>query len=368
MGVFFVYRDPYAGPTGKRVRPLQADTILEWFRRHWDEPAQGEDEDAWHGSAARWVEDRFGFDVYGLWSIFAAVREFALPPPETDERLAEYLSKYLYVEGSVRASPRTIQAHTNDDELELIYYFLDESFARDHPECTAYLLREDWRLPGATGDRPFAPGIDVPELPPGGSGEGTTYLVFLAPHAYLYYEDMSRDQPLRIEGLRLAGLGDYLREAAPDREWPLELRLLRLAACRERGDWLRAAFDRAAGLPIDQLKAFDRDRTNWPSARQVGLAGDILIGTPERAEAELEAFLRIVPRYVLERGHRERDRWPMSMAVDRHLVQFGIRPFGSYFEGLYHQWILFDDRWAGENEPLARSLLRYAGRWDVLSA
>jgi hypothetical protein len=366
LSLFFVYRSPYAGPTGKLVRRLDADTILEWFRRSWDVAARGQDEDEWATSAMKWVEAELGFDVYDLWSIFAAVPELALSPPESDDQLADYLSKYLGVEGSVFVSPRAIQAHTNDDELELVYYLFDEPFAREHPERTAYLLHEGWRLPAATGDRPFSPDIDVPELSWGGSGEGTTYLVFLAPHPRLYFEDISRDQPRRIEGVRLPDLGDSLRGAGPAPDWPLELRLLRLAACRAGGDWPRAAFDRAVGLPLDQLKAFDRNRTDWPSARKMGLAGDILIGSPERAEAELEAFLRLVPPFVLERGHRERDQWPSSIALDRHLVQFSIRPFGSYFEGLYHQWILFDDRWAGKNEHLAQSL-RYSSRWDVLS-
>ena len=179
---------------------------------------------------------------------------------------------------------------------------------------------------------------------------------------------MSRDGPRRIEGIRLPELVDYLRDARPDPDWPLELRLLWLAARRDRKEWPRAAFDRAVELPLDQLKVFDRDRSRYPSARVQGLAGDFLVGPPDRANADLEAFLRIMPPYVFEKGHRERNLWPSHIAVDPHLVQFSIRPFGSYFKGLYHQWILFDDRWAGENEDLACSLLRYAGRWDVLSA
>ena len=34
---------------------------------------------------------------------------------------------------------------------------------------------------------------------------------------------------------------------------------------------------------------------------------------------------------------------------------------------LYHQWVFFDDLWAGAHPELANSVLRFAARWDVLS-
>jgi hypothetical protein len=199
MGVFFVYRDPYAGPTGKRVCRLDADTILEWLRRSWNLAACGDDEDEWLDSAHRWVKAEVGFDVYGLASFFACIPELALSPPESDEQVADYLSKYLRDEGAVLISPQTIQGYTNDDTLEMAYYLFDERFARDHPESTAYLLHEDWRLPAVGGDRAFTPDIEVTELLPRGSGPGTTYLVFLAPHPRQYFEDPTPDLPRRIE-------------------------------------------------------------------------------------------------------------------------------------------------------------------------
>ena len=34
---------------------------------------------------------------------------------------------------------------------------------------------------------------------------------------------------------------------------------------------------------------------------------------------------------------------------------------------LYHRWIFFDDLWAAAHPELAKAILTYAGRWDVLS-
>jgi hypothetical protein len=360
--VHFVYRTPYAGPTGKHIRRLEADSILDWFRRVWNLASRGDDEDEWTLSARDWVKAEFGHDVYGLWSIFAAAREFALPTPETDDRLAEYLSKYLGVESSVLVSPHAIQAWTNDDEMELAYYFFDDAFARDHPGRTAFLLHEDWRLPVASGSRPFATGIALPALRPGGDGSGATYLVFRNPGVQLF-EEFWRDPPRRIEGVRLPDLRDYLLHAKPDTEWPIELRLLRLTACqpRLRRPWLLEALDEANRTPLGFLK---QDMTSVVhTIVKDALPDRPLLGPVDEARAQLDAYRQS----VLNRRRPSR-RWsrqePIDLvAIDEHIAQFGFYPGG----GTYHQWILFDDLWAGEHEHLAQSLLRFESRWDVLS-
>ncbi len=359
MSISFVYRTPYAGPIGKHIRRLEADSILDWFRRVWTHAALGEDEDEWNRNAMAWVEADFGYDVYGLSSIFAAAREFALPPPETDNQLAEYLSKYLYVESSVLISPHAIQAYTDDDEMELAYYFFDDQFAREHPEHTAYLLYEDWRLPVSSGSRPFVSSIEPPELQPMGTGSGTTYLLFQNP-GIQYFDELWRDPPRRIEGVRLPDLRDYLQQAEPDADWPIELRLLRLSACQSRlcRSWLLEALDEVTRTPLSFLK---QDMTSVvPTILKDALPDRPLLGTVEEAKAQLDTYREV----ALSRSSRPCHQKPNNLvALHEHIAQFGIYPGG----GPFHQWILFDDLWAGEHEHLAQSLLRFAARWDVLS-
>ena len=61
--ICFVYRCSSEGVYGKHVRWLSDGTVLDWFRRGWDEAAA--DPDAW-------LRAELGVEVYGLASIFEA--------------------------------------------------------------------------------------------------------------------------------------------------------------------------------------------------------------------------------------------------------------------------------------------------------
>ena len=53
--------------------------------------------------------------------------------------------------------------------------------------------------------------------------------------------------------------------------------------------------------------------------------------------------------------------------ISDHIAQMCLHVGNWFGKDLYHQWILFDDLWAGANADLAEGVLRYAKRWDVLS-
>src|SRR3954447_1199909 len=173
MSVYFVSRSHYEGPSGKHVKVLEADSVLSWFQSVWERAKAAED-------IYLWVIDELGCDVYGLDSIFEAARDESLPPPGTDRTLGSYLEEHLYVEGGFLFEPHALQVLTNDDEIELAYYFFDDHFLKDNPGRAAYLLHEDWPLPTTSSVEPFRPLIDTKEIDPPGDGEGATYLAFLA--------------------------------------------------------------------------------------------------------------------------------------------------------------------------------------------
>jgi UV DNA damage repair endonuclease len=50
-----------------------------------------------------------------------------------------------------------------------------------------------------------------------------------------------------------------------------------------------------------------------------------------------------------------------------HLLQLCLHTGICFGRDVHHQWIFFDDLWAGANPDLADGILRYAQRWDVLS-
>lgn len=89
-GVVFVYRSHYEGLLGKRVRRLPDRTVLDWFRRGWAAAADPATD------LEAWVATELGGHVYGLASIFDAVREHELPTPTTAEELGAALARHLY--------------------------------------------------------------------------------------------------------------------------------------------------------------------------------------------------------------------------------------------------------------------------------
>src|SRR4051794_3979393 len=91
-GIWFVYRSHYEGVLSKRVRRIEAPSILAWFQEKIADP---------RGSATpRDVADvDLGGSVYGFGTLLAAAREHKLAAPKSAAGLRAMLNKHLYVEG-----------------------------------------------------------------------------------------------------------------------------------------------------------------------------------------------------------------------------------------------------------------------------
>lgn len=314
----FVYRTHYEGPLSKRVRRLPDASVLAWFQRGWRAAADGRhDIDAW-------IEAELGGAVYGLATVFTYARDSGAPPPASWRELGDVLRAHLYYESDLRVDAHSVRVHTDDDEVELPYFFFDDTLAAARPDRVAYLLHDGWPLPET------AAGPDAPA----GAGAAT--------HAVLltFYDSDSIcwQPPFTFPGVRLPGLAAHLRAASPDdgADWPEELVVLR-----------------ALVAPADESIAPALRRCNhWPSY--------------ERAPGELRGehraaheFALRAPPVTLAGDGRDPDR--TLLRTSDHLAQMAIHMDG--FFG-YQQWFLFDDRWVRGNEDLARSLLHYAAEWD----
>ncbi|WP_432865146.1 hypothetical protein [Microbispora rosea] len=98
--VYFVYRSVYEGPSGRLVRHFPDATVLDWFRRVWDDAASQD--------AYKWVERELGANVYGLHTIF----ETGLPAPRTHGELRRILKEHLYVERTLRVDRHSVRVLT----------------------------------------------------------------------------------------------------------------------------------------------------------------------------------------------------------------------------------------------------------------
>ena len=313
--MIFVYRSHYDGPMSKRVRVRPDSSVLAWFQRGWYE----RDHD-------QWLESELGEDVYGLHSIFDDAREHDLAVPRTWDDLLRLLREHLYVEGELRADDRNLRVLTDDDEVALAYYFLDDTAVAAAPDRTAYLVHPQWPLPSATTDAAgFTPPVPVAAAAPDAGGQGATYVVLLT-----YYDgDSIGCTPSRVfPGVRLPDLPGRLRAVEPAADWPAELRVLRAMAT---DDSVEAALARANRWPL-----FALDEAPWPE------------------EVDVDEVLR-------KELPKSRDPDRSLLTVDEHLAQLAMHV--DEFFG-YQQWYLFDDVWAAGHPELAASLLRYAIDWD----
>lgn len=338
-GLTFVYRSHYDGPLSKRVVHLPHTSLLAWFREGWAAP-----------DPRAFVRESLGGSVYGLASAFERARELGVPAPATHAALMAHLDAHLYVEGEIRHDDHMLRAVTDDDEVGLAYFFFDAHAVAEHADALAYLLHEDWPLPGEADPRggAFDPGLELPVLRPAGDGDGATYVVL----GTFYDSDSMPGGSFVLPGVRLPGLCEHLRRCVPEpmpptdwgyvAPWPLELRLLR-GLVHDGEATLGPALARLRDYPIESL--------GQRSTRE--------LGTDAHARAVID-FTEAAAALSPNSGDAALTRIELAEHIAQ-VAQHVSRSFG------YQQHFLFDDRWAAAHPALARSLLHYGLRWDPLA-
>lgn len=355
MGVYFALRTHYDYPTGKYLRYFPGDdTVLSWFQRHWIGKSQD------NGESSAFADEILGCSVYGFASLFESLAEHDLNVPKTMRQLSAILHRYLYVEGEVRTSANAIQVLTDDDELELAYYFFDDTYVAQKPEKAAFLLHEDWRLPPLTeptvGRVPTV-STGVTSLASGAKGPGNVYCVFLT-----FYDSASLtdiEGSYRIAGIVLPQFVDYLRENVPDEEWLPELKLLRsltVSATEKRAPskTLGEIVTEAGGFPLSELNY----ASDWSGLGQSDPATD-------RKKID-RLVAKIQPERALLSGTDS------LVQAEEHIAQLCLHT-STLFHGsddgtkLFTRWIFFDDIWLRAHPALGKAILRFGTRWDVLT-
>ncbi|GAA3810095.1 hypothetical protein GCM10022226_33110 [Sphaerisporangium flaviroseum] len=326
--MYFVSRWREESPFSKRVVTVPDTTVLGWFQRGWNR----DDPEAW-------IDSELGGDVYGLDSIFDAARKRNLPRPESIDVLRELLHEHLWVEGDddfIRLGDHALRVRTDDDEVDLAYYFIDDETAAASPERLTFLLHDTWPLPtgAAASGAVFSHGVPVRTVrlaPPGPESVFSVRLCWESPDGH---RNLDLAGALAFPGLTLPDLAAHLRgvDGPGAHRWPHDAQLLRALVAPGEED-IAPAMERYA--------------------RMDGYA-------PSPASIDRELTHKEIHRETLEMLHPERPaksliRWETHIAqVARYIDEF----FG------FDQWFVFDTRWAAAHPDLARSLLRYAASWD----
>jgi hypothetical protein len=337
LGIYLTYRHPGAGPLGKRVARLGADTVLGWFQRAWARALAARD----HAEFDEWLLPELGGAVYGLGSLFSAARQHGLGAPTSVETLGELLGEHLHTEGSFYLDEHTLCVHGDDDEMGLAYYFFDEAYARANPDRVAFLIHDEPRLPDSVGDGGYEPPADVPlSLLPEAEGQGATYACFVAYYSTFQSRIFDNPRPLVARGVRLPEFADYLRSAEA-RGWPFELRLLRALASDGRS--LGETLCEASRYPL----------------RRMG--GEIWRAPDDDAAAARREFEAVAP------GLTDATSPPADARTRLELGEHVAVLCADVGVGYFHLWIVFDDLWASAHRDMASSLLRHVAGWDVFA-
>jgi hypothetical protein len=351
MTVYFVERSFYQRPNGHSLSRVEADSVLSCFRSLW----------------GREPDPNLG--VPFLRHVLELAHRGELPAPQTMEELADQVNNCVY-DPQILVTDHTLQVLSDDDEIEYASHVFDDHYrAAVPPHYTALLLHDDWRLPASAAAKGrFTPAIDAAPLLPKGRDEGTTWFVLQTVEETSCLSEMR--YPMRIDGVRVPQLCNYLAESTPapgppgGMDWPWELHLLRTQV--PDGDisaaGLRLALERTNALHVKEL---DRLGDGYGA----GMEGDLASARRDLAEQLAR----------LEEARKTRQlAWPSdpSLSViqaEEHLAQLCLNTtapnaqYGGRYE-MYHQWIFFDDLWATAHPDLANGLLRYASRWDLLSS
>lgn len=359
MPVYFVYRCHYGAPNEKHLRRFEYDTVLEWVRAIWRE---FDNDDAAYAYARELLG---GLNVYSFGSLF-----YTRPGdgssagrPETMEAVHEWFQS-MY-DPTIEAGPHHVQILTDDDEIDMAVLICDDHYRAENPGKVDFLLLPDWELPGGASDGPppDLSAIRTEAAEPRGEGDGVLYVFREEAQSDNLRDKNAYDHANCVPGLRVPDLARHLLCApeTEDQEYALG----------EVRDFLTELLANPTGDDAGFLVAI-RDQpaeqthwdaySDWLEEHDLPPAGLHLLDRALRSRNfshkganRNPAFdrVKVTPHMAQACKHEDRWRAPMTDEITKH--------------DTFVQFIFFDDRWAAAHPALAKGILTFASRWDVLT-
>ena len=271
---------------------------------------------------------------------------------------AKHFEEALYTE-EMKFGQQHLQLLTDDDELEMALYIFDDQHVAKNPHRTAFLMREDWRLPDGAAESEFKP-KGVQKTAKLVRGEGVTYFAHFAAYDSGSLTDLDAFSLCgAVAGVRVADFPRYLfamrnrLDDNPDDE-ALNAELVQLVT------GLDAVIEKSKGDEkafLAALSANPDDYAGWCAY------------SDWRMERDRPPLLSDILQLFDARSgslQSSRDAKKDEAVVQTHVAQASkhVAQWGE--TDLFHHFILFDDLWANAHRDLASSILRTASRWDPL--
>jgi uncharacterized protein (TIGR02996 family) len=262
----------------------------------------------------------------------------------------------------IQFSAHSLQMLIQERNIQAAYYFFDETYNTSHENHTAYLMREDWRLPDSSIEgKSKIPNIR--DVRYSVKGEGCTYILDLGVHTANHLSNLDRLPPFRVPGVRVADFPRVIFETERLIQQDPHNEHLH-PTLRQLASGLRKYCRRARGDEKTFLNALQFDPndyagwcaySDWLEEHRKPPAGQHL----------LEKLFRIYrPTSYMDVDSRQpkKDQTHCGNSVAQ-VCKHVAREDG---RDVYHHIAIFDDLWVNANTHLATSFLRYSQRWDCL--
>jgi hypothetical protein len=376
--VYLVLRSEYQEPYGRKILEFQdSPDLVSWLRAHWltrqdliainpeiaKEPRF--DPYDWQDEIHTLRKAVIGDTPSGLSELF--VRMVDQPPPEDMDAVRKFIDLFEgdYGEGGIELNGSSIQAYTNDDEIDMAWYLFDQAFADQFPGRTRFLLHKPLELPETFGGAAWKASMEIREI---GKGEGATFCCF--------FSSLDGSTLLEIDGCfslpaRLPELGTWLAaqqigfkkgKFGVETDWHENLILLRAFSLEEPTH----SFEKALRLFDSYGLDLARDFSDFRHSKKKPC---MMSGGPDECAGDINALFKHLETEKTKNSNRP-SYWrfhsePSLFQFSPHLCQVVFAKTrikrddpGVSFKNTRH-WIFFDDLWAEVNKELAESILRY---------
>ena len=290
MKLYFAYRTGYE-PNLRYLKEFESDSIFDWFISNWETLTNDNYSELLgtnvYGFPIR-IEPKLKpkkqsfFDkILGKKQIEEPIDNPEIEKPKNFEELLDFLKNGLY-SNEIQGNKQCIKVGTDDDEIELAYFFFDDDYRSKNEEKLAIWFNPI--LPTKFGTVGKELKNKFPKISAKGNSQGCTYFLSSPIYDGSNLEDMTL---IKIDGVRIDGLVSYLKnnelEEIEDVLYPIdELNYIKHIANELKTDNLRTILEVFAKYPITELQDIDfneqslneikdKDLNNFPEKSIVNL-------------------------------------------------------------------------------------------------
>lgn len=357
MALYFIYRTPYNTLVSKFTKRIEANSILEWFQQIWRLDLNGAD-------LTQFFIETFGMEVYGIVDIGYPIVGRQIQQPESFDELIKIIKENAYINSLKTENEKYLEVETDDDDFDLAWYLIEEEYAKKNLNRFSYLIYEDWKLPinfSEGGKKKLD--YDFKEIiNPVEKKEGELYFISICQDDA---DGPIQEKPIKISGIRLTDLKDYLiNEKFSYEELPKEL-ILYLVKLKEQEKLTNE-------LLISDLESFQDAILLFHQLFQSYkiIEKDKLNLGYEASKQEFEKKFNILREKISYLDEMKE----FYIRGNEHFIQMTIQAtfFGvpidlenMEIKKQYDQIFIFDDLWVNENYELANSLVNYYTSWSL---